>query len=355
MSESTERNLSIQLAWLAIAQMLDGRKCCFCGYEWNSRESVRERLPIVASKGMDEIACKPCWDSGKRLSSSAQSIAADAMESLATPQEDISERDARLEDSSVSVRPASDEAPREGGEADITAQPFRDERCMFRYDFPNMVCGANRSAHEPIRSHPFLFSTQSQSSDPQCSFVRHEAVRCIFTKSDHAATKTIDHDFVAAEPPRIDGSESEGYGDLAGIDRRARAIAASDTHDTDIQRLACEAIALVGEVRWLYALSERAREPLAELDRAIAKFPAWPTDPFHALGVLHEEVGEVSKALLQHVYEPERTTLEEVYTEAVQAAAMALRFLLNMPNYRFERCEQEPDATPPVENVPRTA
>jgi hypothetical protein len=55
------------LKWLAVAQMLDGRFCVFCGYTWSSRESVTERHPIAASNGAKDIACKPCWDSGKRL------------------------------------------------------------------------------------------------------------------------------------------------------------------------------------------------------------------------------------------------------------------------------------------------
>ncbi len=32
----------------------------------------------------------------------------------------------------------------------------------------------------------------------------------------------------------------------------------------------------------------------AELTRATAKFPTWPTDPLHALAVLGEEFGELT-------------------------------------------------------------
>lgn len=39
-------------------------------------------------------------------------------------------------------------------------------------------------------------------------------------------------------------------------------------------------------------------EVKAELDRAVVKFPTWPTDPFHALAVLGEEYGELTKAVL---------------------------------------------------------
>lgn len=70
---------------------------------------------------------------------------------------------------------------------------------------------------------------------------------------------------------------------------------------------------------------------LFELERATAKHPEWPTDPFHALAILTEEVGELAQTLLKATYEggpePDRQ-------EAVQVAAMALRLLMNWDNYR---------------------
>jgi len=74
---------------------------------------------------------------------------------------------------------------------------------------------------------------------------------------------------------------------------------------------------------------------LAEVDRATAKFPTWPTDPLHALGVLHEEVGELSKAVLQQVYEPHKNKPADVRDEAIQAAAMALRFAASLDVYDY--------------------
>ena len=65
-------------------------------------------------------------------------------------------------------------------------------------------------------------------------------------------------------------------------------------------------------------------EVLAEIARATEKFPGWPTDPLHALAVLGEEFGELTQAMLQRVYEPHKATAEDVRTEAVQTAAMAL-------------------------------
>lgn len=76
-------------------------------------------------------------------------------------------------------------------------------------------------------------------------------------------------------------------------------------------------------------------EIFAELQRAVVKFPTWPTDPLHALGVLHEEVGELSKEVLQLVYEPHKSSPEAVRREAIQAAAMALRFVMSLDAYVY--------------------
>lgn len=72
-----------------------------------------------------------------------------------------------------------------------------------------------------------------------------------------------------------------------------------------------------------------------ELDRAAAKFPTWPDDPFHALGVLAEEFGELAKALNQVVYEPHKSGFAQVRSEAVQTAAMAIRFIQGLDRYQY--------------------
>ena len=87
------------------------------------------------------------------------------------------------------------------------------------------------------------------------------------------------------------------------------------------------------------ANAERARVPavvrevMDELEKAIRKFPTWPTDPLHAVGVFNEEAGELSKAVLQQVYEPHKNKPDDVRKEAQQAAAMALRFLVSLDSY----------------------
>ena len=81
-------------------------------------------------------------------------------------------------------------------------------------------------------------------------------------------------------------------------------------------------------------------EILKEVARATEKFPTWPTDPLHALGVLGEEFGELTKAVLQFTYEPHKTTLDDIRTEAIQTAAMALRFAASLDRYNYNKCEQ---------------
>ncbi len=63
----------------------------------------------------------------------------------------------------------------------------------------------------------------------------------------------------------------------------------------------------------------------AELDRARAKFPAWPYDPIHQAAIVAEEAGELVRACLRMVYEG--GSAGKVRTEALHVAATAARFL----------------------------
>lgn len=83
---------------------------------------------------------------------------------------------------------------------------------------------------------------------------------------------------------------------------------------------------------------------LAELERAAEKFPTWPTDPLHALAVLGEEYGELNKAILQQIYEPDKNPVGAVREEALQTAAMALRVLMSLERYEYLPCEQHTQA-----------
>lgn len=77
-----------------------------------------------------------------------------------------------------------------------------------------------------------------------------------------------------------------------------------------------------------------------ELSRAIAKFPTWPTDPLHALAVLGEEFGELTKEVLQLAYEPHKASRENLRKEALQTAAMALRFVASLDDYEYRPGQQ---------------
>lgn len=92
------------------------------------------------------------------------------------------------------------------------------------------------------------------------------------------------------------------------------------------------------------ALVEALRPVFTEIEKAVRKFPTWPTDPLHALAVLGEEFGELTKATLQMTYEPHKTSMEEMRTEAIQTAAMALRFYLSLDRYVLAKSEQHEQA-----------
>lgn len=80
---------------------------------------------------------------------------------------------------------------------------------------------------------------------------------------------------------------------------------------------------------------------LDELHRATRKFPFWPNDPLHAAAIIGEELGELNQAILQRMYEPSKNvSIEHVRSEAVQVAAMALRFLHSLDRYDFQPGEQ---------------
>lgn len=77
-----------------------------------------------------------------------------------------------------------------------------------------------------------------------------------------------------------------------------------------------------------------------EIERAVTKYPMWPVDALHAVAVLNEEVGELNKAVLQTTYEPHKTNYSELLTEAIQTAAMSVRFLMSMGDYKHLASDQ---------------
>ena len=73
---------------------------------------------------------------------------------------------------------------------------------------------------------------------------------------------------------------------------------------------------------------------LAELERAEYIHPKWPTDPVHAAAILAEEAGEVVKAVNDVAMDHKRGS--DYKTEAIQCAAMCIRFLKNLDKYEWK-------------------
>lgn len=86
-------------------------------------------------------------------------------------------------------------------------------------------------------------------------------------------------------------------------------------------------------------LNDVLQDALREVERASA-LHQWPSDPLHALAVLGEEFGELTQAVLQATYEPHKSGKAQVRREAIQTAAMALRFLVSLDQYEYRGCAQ---------------
>jgi hypothetical protein len=75
----------------------------------------------------------------------------------------------------------------------------------------------------------------------------------------------------------------------------------------------------------------------AEYESAKERYPWWPADPIHAIHIMYEERGELTQAALDHVYPKAnhhgKDTIDRMKKEAIQTAAMAIRFLENIHIY----------------------
>ena len=79
---------------------------------------------------------------------------------------------------------------------------------------------------------------------------------------------------------------------------------------------------------------------MLEVNQSMEKYPTWPNDPIHALAVLGEEFGELTKDVLQMTYEPHKSSVQNVRTEAIQTAAMAIRFVMSLDVYEYQALQQ---------------
>ena len=67
-------------------------------------------------------------------------------------------------------------------------------------------------------------------------------------------------------------------------------------------------------------------EVLDEVKRAEALYSWWPDDPLHAVCIVSEECGELVRACNRYFF-GETYNEDEMKVEAIQTAAMAIRFL----------------------------
>lgn len=135
----------------------------------------------------------------------------------------------------------------------------------------------------------------------------------------------------------IEATEGVGGG-LSRVAGGMHTILFNDILDPDDDCIALHPRLKVTPVpAWLAAVKQ-------ELESATTKFPTWSTDPLHAVAVVGEEAGELTKAVLQVVYEPHKSTIDDVRTEAIQTAAMAIRFVNSLDRYVFRRGPQHEQA-----------
>ena len=78
------------------------------------------------------------------------------------------------------------------------------------------------------------------------------------------------------------------------------------------------------------------QEVLAELRRAERIHPTWPDDPIYAAAIIGEEAGEVIKAVNNAVTGKKDGKDSDYRTEAIQCAAMCIRFLKNLDNFNWD-------------------
>lgn len=83
----------------------------------------------------------------------------------------------------------------------------------------------------------------------------------------------------------------------------------------------------------MMTIDDTIQQVLTGIEDAITKHPRYPKDLFHALAVLQEEVGEVTKAALDATYA--NGSRSDIIKEAVQTAASAIRFLHALTNGHY--------------------
>jgi len=76
-------------------------------------------------------------------------------------------------------------------------------------------------------------------------------------------------------------------------------------------------------------ITEFLRDVTNEVLKARLMYPEWQQDPVHGAAVAAEEAGEVLQAVNNYHWQQGDDTPEDIYKEAVQAAAMFCRFVVD--------------------------
>jgi hypothetical protein len=185
-----------------------------------------------------------------------------------------------------------------------------------------------REAKRMLRKHaPHLFSEKASVCQPPAPVqVSEDEVKAIVAKAMEEAWSDFCVD-ANAYPPDI-------------TNRRGRISFSPHTWADWTGALVYRALEAALQAGVPRGIDNRIAPIFAELERATKKFPTWPTDPLHAFAVVGEEFGECQKEVLQLVYEPHKSSPEEVRKEAIQMAAMALRFVMSLDVYIYTAREQ---------------
>ena len=77
--------------------------------------------------------------------------------------------------------------------------------------------------------------------------------------------------------------------------------------------------------------SDAMRLIVQEVYSATSRYPLWPSNLVMAAAIAEEESGEVVKECNTYHWKQGPTTLDDIRKEAIQAAAMWIRFLVDTP------------------------
>lgn len=87
--------------------------------------------------------------------------------------------------------------------------------------------------------------------------------------------------------------------------------------------------------------TEQALEAvLNEVNRARAKYPSWPDNIVMAAAIASEESGEVVRSCNSFHWQQGDDSPADIMNEAIQAAAMWIRFLVDSPLMYWEHKHQ---------------